>query len=56
MMVSGASNGAMFVYYLLDKKPDLFKGWLLEYGQPVVGYLNKNGPNKSSYIMSLHGR
>lgn len=41
MIISGASNGAMFVYHLAGKKPNLFKGWILEYGQPVIGYLNE---------------
>lgn len=54
--MSGASNGAMFVYYLAGQKPELFKGWLLEYGEPVIGYLNTPEGLAESYFLSLHGR
>jgi len=40
LYVSGASNGGMFVYYLSSQLPNLFKGWAVLYGLPLVGYLN----------------
>ena len=55
-VISGASNGAMFVYYLAGQRPKLFKGWLLEYGQPLIGYLDAPKALKDTYFLSLHGR
>ena len=28
-MITGASNGGMFIYYLAGQRSDLFKGWML---------------------------
>ena len=51
--ISGASNGAMFVYYLAGQRPKLFKGWLLEYGQPLIGYLDAPKALKDTYFLSV---
>ena len=40
LYVSGASNGGMFTYYLVSQIPELVNGWLLMFGQPMVGWLN----------------
>lgn len=56
LYVSGASNGGMFTYYLVSQIPELVNGWLLMFGQPMVGYLNTPKAAAQSYLLSLHGR
>jgi len=56
LYVSGASNGGMFTYYLASLLPELINGYFLEYGQPMVGWLNTPKEAAGSYMISLHGR
>lgn len=54
--IAGASNGGMFTYYLVSQIPELVNGYLLMFGQPMVGWLNTPQAAADSYLLSLHGR
>lgn len=56
MVLSGASNGGMFVYHFMGQRPKLFKGIILEYGQPLIGYFNTPKELEDIHFLSLHGR
>lgn len=53
---SGASNGAMFTYYLSSQRPGMFQSWWLNYGQPLLGYLKSPAEMNDKKLLAIHGR
>ena len=57
IFVTGASNGGMFVNYLLSQMPSAtFRGAVVVYGDPLKGELSVPAGLGGTALMSLHGR
>lgn len=54
--LAGCSNGGMFTYYLSQQMADVFKGFIIESAQPLVGQMHSPPALKGSDLLTLHGR
>lgn len=54
--IAGCSNGGIFSYYLSQQMPEVFKGYILESAQPMIGQMYSPPALKGAHLLTLHGR
>jgi poly(3-hydroxybutyrate) depolymerase len=56
LFVTGASNGGMFMHFLLSKLPNTFTSAAAAYAEPLTGMLDVPAALKRTSILQVHGR
>lgn len=54
--IAGCSNGGIFTHYLSQQMPEVFKGYIIESAQPLIGQMHTPAALKGAHLLTMHGR